>query len=213
VRGEALHRSLAQAMVDEQYHTLMHLDASALTIRQRGLSGSALDLPAPCTVRTHARLCATADHPWQPPLITLAFATVAELSINAYLNLLADDHLVQPVNSTIVRLHSRDEYCHASITAVLAETAYQHMSADRRRYFLEMLGRGLEAFAAQDYLAWQRIMALSGVRDGSRLLADAQADRSRHRLFQDHSGLRALVDRLGAAGRVDFEWQAAGDRP
>jgi len=204
VGGEALRRSLAQAMVDEQYHTLMHLDASALTHRRRALPGAVTDLPPPCTVRDHAALCAAAEEPWQRPLITLAFAVVAEMSVNAYLDLLADDTRIQPVNSATVRLHSRDEYCHASISAVLAETVFHRLDPDRRHRFLGLLGRGLTAFAATDWASWRRVMELARIPDGERMLDDCRRDPSRRLLVRDHSGLRALVDRLGVAGQVEF---------
>ncbi|MFD8600092.1 diiron oxygenase [Kitasatospora sp. NPDC059646] len=202
--GEAMRRAVAQAMVDEQYHTLMHLDASAVTHRRRGLAGAVTDLPPPCTVRDHARLCAEADEPWQRPLITLAFAAVAEMSVNAYLGLLADDTLLQPLNSATVRLHSRDEYCHASITAALAEAVHHHLDARRRRRFLDLLGRGLTAFAATDWASWQHVMELARIPDGRRMLDDCRTDPSRRLLVRDHSGLRTLVDRLGATGQVEF---------
>ncbi|MBG0831332.1 diiron oxygenase [Planomonospora sp. ID67723] len=72
VRGESLRQAVAQAMVDEQYHTLMHLNASARTRRRRNLTASGLDLPAPYTVREHARLSASAGESWQRPCITIS---------------------------------------------------------------------------------------------------------------------------------------------
>jgi alpha-N-dichloroacetyl-p-aminophenylserinol N-oxygenase len=204
--GEALNLSLAQAMVDEQYHTLMHLNASAVTRRRRGRAMPDAELPLSHTARAHQRLRDAAPERWQRSLITLAFATVSEISINAYLDLLADDKVIQPINSATARLHNRDEYCHASISAVLAETVHAQLAAERRRFFLDMLMEGLDAFVATDYSTWHRIMDLTSVPGGHAMLADCQADTGRSRLVRDYTGLHQLVEQMGVTDQVDFDW-------
>ena len=106
--GQDMEIALAQAMVDEQYHSLMHISASALTRRRRKYAFADSVLPESHTARTHQRLRAQCAERWQRSLTTLAFATVSEISINAYLDLLADDHEIQVVNSTTAKLHNRD---------------------------------------------------------------------------------------------------------
>lgn len=203
---EALNISLAQAMVDEQYHTLMHLNASAVTRRRRGKAMPDHELPMSHTAREHQRLRDTADERWQKSLTTLAFATVSEISINAYLDLLADDKDIQPLNSSTAKLHNRDEYCHASISAVLAEIVHDKLDETRQRYFREMLFAGLEAFVATDYATWHRIMDLADVPGGHQMLADCQADSGRKRLVRDYTGLHTLIERMGVQDLVDFDW-------
>ena len=85
VSSEKLEIALAQVMVDEQYHTLMHLGANAVTrrLRRRTLSDSVL--PLSYTAQEHQRLRDASGTSWERNLTTLAFATVAEISINAYL--------------------------------------------------------------------------------------------------------------------------------
>ncbi|MCQ4041299.1 diiron oxygenase [Streptantibioticus rubrisoli] len=204
--GEALNLSLAQAMVDEQYHTLMHLNASAVTRRRRGRAMPDTDLPLSHTARVHQRLRDAAGERWQRSLTTLAFATVSEISINAYLDLLADDTGIQSINSTTAKLHNRDEYCHASISAVLAEMVYDKLDQTQRRYFLDMLMEGLDAFVTNDYTTWHRIMDLAEVTGGHEMLADCQAESGRKRLVRDYTGLHQLVEQLGVTDQVDFDW-------
>ncbi|MET8505524.1 diiron oxygenase [Streptomyces sp. NPDC004787] len=204
--GELMQRSLAQAMVDEQYHTLMHLNASAVTRRKRGWALPDAVLPKPLIVRRHDELRAAASEEWERSLTTLAFATVAEISINAYLNLIADDKEIQPVNSAAVRIHNRDEYCHASIAAVLAEKVHADLDGHRQRFFLKALVDGLEAFVGNDFTTWHRIMDETGIPGGHAMLDDIQAAGGRKRLIQDFTGLHQLVERLGALDRVDFDW-------
>ncbi|WP_230879807.1 hypothetical protein [Planomonospora sp. ID67723] len=69
-----------------------------------------------------------------------------------------------------------------------------------------MLARGLDAFAANDYLAWRWIMDLTRIPRSRTILADCRSDPSRRRLVRDYTGLRALTDRMGVTGRVDLDW-------
>ncbi|MFF4982223.1 diiron oxygenase [Streptomyces sp. NPDC001046] len=206
LQDEALNISLAQAMVDEQYHTLMHLNASAVTRRKRGWAMPDHDLPISHTAREHQRLRDSADERWQQSLTTLAFATVSEISINAYLDLLADDPDIQPINSSTAKLHNRDEYCHASISAVLAEVVHDRLDEKKQRFFRDMLFEGLEAFVATDYTTWHRIMDLVGVEGGHEMLHDCRAEKSRSRLVRDYTGLHTLIERMGVQELVEFDW-------
>lgn len=205
-KREFMQRALAQAMVDEQYHTLMHLNASAVTRRRRGHVMPDNALPLSHTARVHQQLRDRAGERWQQSLTTLAFATVSEISINAYLDLLADDTEIQPINSATAKLHNRDEYCHASISHVLAEMVYDKLNAIQRRYFLDMLMEGLDAFVTNDFSTWHRIVDLSGIASGHEMLADCQAESGRKRLVRDYTGLRKLVEQMGVADQVDFDW-------
>lgn len=206
LQDEAINISLAQAMVDEQYHTLMHLNASALTRRRRGRAMPDHELPMSHTARSHERARDAAGERWQKSLVTLAFATVSEISINAYLDLLADNTEIQPINSSTAKLHNRDEYCHASISAVLAEMVYHRLDQHQRRFFLDQLIEGLDAFVTNDYATWHRVSDLVGIPGGSRMLADCQAESGRKRLVRDYTGLYSLMERLGVTDQVEFDW-------
>jgi hypothetical protein len=204
--GQEMEIALAQAMVDEQYHTLMHINASALTRRKRGYAFSDTVLPESHTARTHQRLRAQRAERWQRSLTTLAFATVSEISINAYLDLLADDPEIQVINSTTARLHNRDEYCHASISDEMAKLVYDRLDAEKRRFFLDMLVAGLEAFVATDYAAWGAILQIEKVRGWERMVADLRAHGSGSRLVRDYTGLYSLMSEMDVLGEVDFDW-------
>jgi hypothetical protein len=210
--GEDMELALAQAMVDEQYHSLMHIIASAVTRRKRKAAFPDSGLPESHTARTHRRLRERADERWQRSLTTLAFATVSEISINAYLDLLADDPDIQVVNSTTAKLHNRDEYCHAAISYEMAKLAYDVLEPDRQRYFLDMLLAGLEAFVATDYTTWETILRIENVPGWEAMLADVQAEKSRSRLVRDYTGLHSLLSDLNVLDTVDFDWGRAAVR-
>lgn len=204
--GPDLHAALAQAMVDEQYHTLMHLNASAVTRRRRGLALPDHVLPLSHTAAVHERLRSQASERWQRSLTTLAFATVSEISINAYLDLLADDPEIQVVNSTTARLHNRDEHCHAAISDELAKVVYEVLPEAQQRYFLAMLIEGLEAFTATDFATWERILDLEEIEGGQEMLREVRTDPARMRLVRDYTGLYTLLDDMDLLEQVDFDW-------
>ncbi|WP_326950817.1 diiron oxygenase [Amycolatopsis sp. NBC_00348] len=207
--GPTMEIALAQAMVDEQYHTLMHIGASAVTRRKRQAALPDAWLPDSHTAVVHQALRDRAEERWQRSLTTLAFATVSEISINAYLDLLAADPDIQVVNSTTATLHNRDEYCHASISDELGKVIYEVLDPDRKRFFLDMLVAGLEAFVATDYSTWERILEIEQVPGRQRMIAETRADTSRARLVRDYTGLHSLMSEMDVLGQVDFDWGKA----
>ncbi len=134
---------------------------------------------------------------------------MSEISINAYLDLLADDHDIQVVNSTTAKLHNRDEYCHASISDEMAKLVYDVLDPVKRRFFLDMLVAGLEAFVATDYTTWEAIFRIEKVTGWEKMLADVRAEKSGSRLVRDYSGLYSLMSDMNVLGEVDFDWGLA----
>lgn len=204
--GAALEIAIAQAMVDEQYHSLMHMTGSAVTRRKRKRSYSDHVLPESHITQIHRRHRDEHTEGWQKNLTSLAFATVAEISINAYLDLLANDKEIQIINSTLVKLHNRDEYCHSSIAGEMAKQVYERLTADQQHFFLEKLIAGMEAFIAPDFETWETILEFEGVKGWERAAADVRASQSGVHLVQDHSGLHTLLSEMGALDKVEFGW-------
>lgn len=204
--GDSLTVATLQAMVDEQYHTLMHLNASALTRRRRGWDMPESRLPYGPTVRHHHAAVAAADTPRESALVSLAYTTVAETSISSYLGLMTDDEQLQPVNRATVVLHRRDEYCHSSIAGELLKIVYERLARDDRRILLSGLADGLRAFESNDYGTWNAVMESEHVRHGVALVADAAHDAERRKLVQDCSAIRRLCDDLGVVDEVPYEW-------
>lgn len=207
--GPALEIALAQAMVDEQYHTLMHLNASIVTRRQRGMALPDAILPQPHVTYAHERLRDSMPLRWQRKLTTLAFCTVSELSISAYLHLLSDDPDIQVINSTTVKLHNRDEVCHSSIAGELAKIVYEFLTPEQRRFFVDTMITGLAAFVANDYTTWQRILELEGVPNAARMIDEVREDGGAVNLVRDFGGLRALLTEMDLLEAVEFDWDQA----
>ncbi len=204
--GDVLAVAVTQAMVDEQYHTLMHLNASALTRRQRGWAMPERALPFSATVRRRAAAQLEADNPTEAALSALAYMTVAEISITSYLDLIEDNESIQPVNRATVKLHNRDEYCHASIADEMAVIVFEKLKSTERRFFLDGLAAGMNAFSATDFSTWEAILECEGVAGKDRMLDDTRNDHTRRQLVQDYTGIRSLCRKLDVEDEIGIAW-------
>ncbi|NGP08470.1 diiron oxygenase [Rhodococcus sp. 14C212] len=195
-----------QAMVDEQYHTLMHLNASAVIRRRRGWRMPESALPPCRTVREHRAAVDAAPDPRVQALILLAFTTVAETSISAFLGLMTEDEDLQPVNRTTVALHRRDELSHASLAAELLKMVFTDLGPGDRAQLLEALAAGIEAFTGSDLGTWAAIVEAERVPGGREMLADTAAAPHPRRVVQDCSAIRRLCTDLGVADDLPVTW-------
>lgn len=186
-----------QAMVDEQYHTLMHLNASSSTRRGRGWSLPTKSLPDVLTVRARAQALSECSDERSHAVVALAYMTVAEISISSYLDVIIDGEDIQPVNRATVRLHNRDELCHASIADALAVSVFDTLDSDERRRFVDGAADAMAAFAGNDFGAWRAIMDTEGIAGGHRMIDDVEHSPESGLLVQDFSGIKKLYDALG----------------
>jgi len=79
----------------------------------------------------------------------------------------------------------------------MAKLVYDMLDAEKRRFFLDMLVAGLDAFVATDYASWTTILQTEQVPGADRMVADVQADKSSSRLVRDYTGLHSLMVRNG----------------
>ncbi|MFD4293264.1 diiron oxygenase [Rhodococcus sp. NPDC058505] len=192
--------SVLQAMVDEEYHTLMHLNGSALVRRRRGWPLPDAALPDALLVRRHRDAVAAADTPRAAALTTLAYATVAETSIGDYLALIADDDTVQPVHRATIALHRRDECAHASVAAELLVLVHAGLDARDRGTLIAALRAGVDAFTATDLSVWSAILHAENVTGADAMLREVAADPDRRRFLQDCTAIDRLLDRFAVPG-------------
>lgn len=202
----ATHRAVGQAMVDEQYHMLMHRQASDVTRRRRRLALPEALLPETCTNIAHQRMRATSSDRRERDLTTLAFATVSEVSINAYLGLLAHDPDIQPMNSATVKTHLRDEYCYAEICREVAKIVYGSLGTSERRFFLSALTAAHDTFVSTDFTTWEKIFEVENFPARGEIIGDIRQGHSTRRLLRDYSGIYSLLTEIDALDLVDFDW-------
>ncbi|MGW5322655.1 AurF N-oxygenase family protein [Rhodococcus pyridinivorans] len=195
-----------QAMVDEQYHTLMHQQANVLTRRRRGWALKESVLPPCPTVREHRAAVAHAETPRDAALVQLAFTTVAETSISAYLALLTTDSELQPVNRATVAVHRRDELCHASLAGELLTAVLTELDDTDRVRLLDALGTAVAAFTGSDTSTWAAIIAHENIPGGDELVADTIAVTEGRPVVQDCSAIRRLCAGLELGEELDARW-------
>ncbi|RDI68641.1 AurF N-oxygenase family protein [Nocardia pseudobrasiliensis] len=203
---EMLSTAMTQAMVDEQYHTLMHLNASSVMRRRRGWRMPEQALPLGHKAARLRQRMAGSEESWQRDLGALAFTTVAEISINSYLDLIAADDEIQPINKITAAMHNRDEYCHSSIADEIAKAVYDRLGPAERALFREALVDGLEAFAANNFPVWHRIVDLVGIEGGHEMLREVEYDPSSKLLLSNFSGLHKFCSELDILEELPFDW-------
>lgn len=192
--------AVVQAMCDEEYHTLMHLNASALTRRRRGWSLPESALPPALLVRRHrdAVAAAAAVDGRSAALTALAYAAVAETSIADYLSVLSDDESIQPVSRATVVLHRRDECAHASVAQEMTTMVYERLPDADRSLLVAALRSGVDAFTAADVGVWLAILRAEGVPGAEAMLREVAEDPERRRLGLNCGAVDRLLERLAA---------------
>lgn len=198
--------AMQQTLIDEHYHTLMHLRAIERTKVERALDQD-LDLPPSVTYLRLIALREELIEPWQRDLAAITFAVVAEISVNAYLDLLADDQSIQPQNRRVAELHNRDEYAHSKILAEVAKVMYANMQPPQRAFFAHTLSVALSAFVAQDYSMWEAILTQLGVEEAELIIADTRESNKNATIMRDYSGLHRLAKDLGISDEIDFDFR------
>ena len=194
--------AMAQTMVDEQYHILMCLNACRLSRRQRKLDG--LQLPMPGIVSLQRTYLEGATAEWQQPIVQLAFATIAEMTINAYLLLLSSDTTIQPLHRITTDLHRRDEAAHHALFRQIVKSVFLGMNQHQQNYFVEILPHGLRAFASAEFHGWRALLEALGIKDAAMIIEDCKDLPANSALVRDYGGLKGLATELGILDRIDY---------
>lgn len=201
--GDSVTKKLmSQTIVDEQYHVYMSVSTSLAVRERRALHG--LTFPEPFIVEELRRLQATRKNEHERNVTLLAFMTVAELSINAYLILLSSDQTIQPANRTVTDNHRKDEASHANIMKNVVKSICLRFSEAERSLFTDSLSAALAAFVKPEFAPWKAILDYVGIADSDALIAfgrEAQGDRP---LFRDYGTLKQFASELDFGDRIAF---------
>ncbi len=194
-------RAIQQALVDEHWHTYMHMMAIERARELRRL-GEIPQFPHSVTYRRLYEERAQLPEEWERDLLSLAWATVAEVSINAYLTLLSGDEEIQPMHSLVTTLHARDEAAHGSLMVEVVKSLYVHMNRRQRRAFVQSLPKALHAFVAQDFSAWRAVLGHADVPGADAIVSDCELDSSNGPLVRNFKGIERLVRELDIYDQV-----------
>jgi hypothetical protein len=198
-------RTAAQAIVDESYHILMHLEGNLVTEERRRLRYGDAHLPAAFVWRQLRDLQMQIGDSHDADLLTLVFAIVSEVSISANLELLANDETIQPTNREIVKRHNRDERAHSPLITDMMKHLFVHMNRDLQARLITEIPKGVVAFTRTDFLLWRGILAHLNFPYGAEIIGDCELERRSSDVVQDYSGIRAFAEELEILDRIDFD--------
>ncbi|MGW0836163.1 diiron oxygenase [Streptomyces prunicolor] len=196
-----------QSHVDEVWHTYMHMVAMQRTREARGITAEA-EIVQPVTNR---RLFALADQcaeSWERDLLFLLWTTVGEVSINAFLDLLAGDRTIQPMHALVARLHARDEAAHGPVLAELMKEIFPRLDSRQQDFLIRWFPEAITAFGAEDYDLWPQVLGLAKVPKAADIVNDARSASDAGLMLTDFSTVRRLLRDLGIEGRVEFDFEA-----
>ncbi len=198
--------AMQQTLIDEHYHTLMHLRAIERTKVDRALDQD-LDLPPSVTYLRLLALRESLAEQWQKDLASITFAVVAEISVNAYLDLLADDQTIQPQNRRVAEQHNRDEYAHSKVLAEVAKVMYANMQAPQQAFFARTLSQALRCLYRPGLLDVGGDSDAAWVEDAALIIADTRESNKNATIMRDYSGLHRLAQDLGISEQIDFDFR------
>ncbi|MFJ5265691.1 diiron oxygenase [Streptomyces sp. NPDC088387] len=197
--------AVQQAHIDETWHTYMHMLAVQRTREARDIPGE----PAyvhPVTNRTLYRLCDESGDRQQRNLLFLLWTAVGEISVNAYLDLLARDRTIQPLHAHINHLHARDEAAHGPVLLELMKEIFPRLDQSSRDFVIRMLPDAILAFGAEDYELWPQVLRASGIGRVDDIIGDTRSLPGSELLVTDFSGVARLCRELGIEDRVEFDF-------
>lgn len=191
----SLRRLVAQTQLDEQFHILMCLDACLLARVMHGLEE--LVIPPSLVSKDLKAAQQRAADPATAELVQMAFAAVAEVTVNAYLDLLANDQDIQPFNRETTACHRKDESFHHHIYKDLTANLHARLSSQEKAVFVQALSWGLEAFVKVDFSAWLEILRFVGVQEAEGIIQQCVEQQGSKRIVRNYSGFRDLLTIMG----------------
>lgn len=185
----------SDTLVDEAYHVQLVINACQVTRKQRNLQK--LRLPSFALTTNMYREQSYYSEPWQKILIQLATAIVSEIFISDYLNLLANDQEIQPMNRITVATHRLDEMAHGSIFKFLTKCIYSELNQKQKEFFIKILPKPVSWFANSELEVWQSILEQIGFSNRERLINDCTANNEVNLMSIDYREFISLAEEIG----------------
>ncbi|KVO05447.1 diiron oxygenase [Burkholderia ubonensis] len=198
-----LKQVLAQIQVDEQFHILMCVDVCHCARERHALDGYVLPEPL-VGAGQRARLAQVGDDARRAAIVRLAYASIAEMSINAYLTQVSGDMTIQPLNRINTDMHRRDEAAHSTAFHEIVASVYRALDLAGQQAFRDEIAAALDVYTTPDASAWASILAFLDVPGRDRMLARLDARTRGAKLNRDYATLRSLFDELGIAAPPAF---------
>ncbi|WP_277809915.1 diiron oxygenase [Chromohalobacter canadensis] len=198
-------KAIAQTQVDEQFHILMCLEVCDCARRQHQLHD--LHIPTPLLEQRMETALSKADNEREFALIRMAYATVAEMTINVFLKRLSQDRGIQPLNRLNTELHRQDEASHAAIFGEIARAVYERLGTGQQAIFRAHLMRAIDDFIELDVGFWRAILDYLAIPERESILQDMASKSRTNRSLRDYSALVKLLRQIGIHEGSSFVFQ------
>ncbi|WP_020663031.1 diiron oxygenase [Amycolatopsis benzoatilytica] len=202
--------AVQQSHIDEVWHTYMHMMAMQRTREARQVEAEH-GFAQPVTNRRLYALADTMSEQWQQDLLYLMWTAVGEISINAFLDLLAGDKSIQPMHALVARLHARDEAAHGPVLAELMKEIYPKLDRKQQDFFVRHLPEAITAFGAEDYQLWPQVLRVAGIAKVDEIIADSRSQEDGEVMMNDFGTVRRLLRELDIEDKVEYDFGPAKD--
>jgi hypothetical protein len=187
--------TIQQAAIDEEYHIYLTIIPRNISADKNGLNG--LQYATPLVVELLNKEITSSKDQNMANLAILAFATVAETSTNAFLNLLSEDNSIQPMHSITTGMHYLDEKRHANLFRNVVLKIYNNMEQNHQRVFKNYLRIAYKAFTSPDYKLLQQMLTSVPVEGAEEILQFSKSQPKPKKMKRDNAVLLDFLRRIG----------------
>nr|WP_251041119.1 MULTISPECIES: diiron oxygenase [unclassified Halomonas] len=147
---------LLQTSVDEKFHTYCH----TLAVNEaKERYNKEIDSIPSVTVREMKEKLSGETEEWKRNIVTVAYAAVAEVSINAFLEVLSRSLEIRVCNRTLVDKHNKDEAVHSLIFIEAVRDLIRYGSDDERVFLKESIMAAKDSFLKHDFGMYESVFS------------------------------------------------------
>ncbi len=197
---------IAQTIVDEQFHILMCLEVCNNARERHQLHG--LTIVTPLLIERADSVTREAEMRGEVALARMAYALVAEMTINTYLKALSADTSIQPLNRINTDMHRQDEAAHSTLFRELGASVYRSLNSHQAQIFKGYIRRALNDFTEPDNSGWVAILKYLHIPQAGQIITCLEEKTKGTRLPRNYSAFKGLLDELGLTGEISAELSA-----
>lgn len=197
-----LKQVLAQIQVDEQFHILMCLDVCNSARVRHDIEDFVA--PEPLVGGFLSGAIEDVEDEAAVGVVRLAYASVAEMSINAYLKQVSKDMTIQPLNRINTDMHRRDELTHGVAFREIVASVYRSLPRHLQACFRSNASRALRDITLPDHTQWKAILEYLKIPKRREIIARLEEAMHGKLLQRDYTVLRGLFEELGIKKDIDF---------
>ncbi len=200
-------RVLQQTLIDEQFHLMMHEVAILETKKAREIT-LGIDFPHSIIYTSLRQLQDQHSQQWEKNLLQFIWAVVSEMTINAYLDLLAKSDEIQTSHQKLNELHNKDELAHNKIFIELTKLAFWEFNKTQKNFFISNLSKALLAFTQHDFSTWSAILSSLKVPNWRNIIEDSMRNtkKTHSKLISKISGIKTLAEEIEIHDELHYEF-------